>query len=98
MGSGPHEPWGVWGAEPPIVTGAAAMPFQRRGAPVCTTGAHRPPLCQLGPLTVQNPLMHRFVISQQSAAVVHFSCGAEQVLPGGLSEQVSSPFGPLGWQ
>ena len=23
MGSGPHEPWGVWGAEPPIVTGCS---------------------------------------------------------------------------
>src|SRR5262249_44284939 len=39
-------------------------------------------LAQLTPWSVQKPLMQRFVVSQQSAAVVHFSCGLEQFVFG----------------
>jgi hypothetical protein len=38
----------------------------------------------------QKPLMHLLFASQQSAAVVHFSCGPEHVA-GGMFEQTGPP-------
>jgi hypothetical protein len=50
-----------------------------------------------GGVTLQNPLMHRFVGSQQSAAVVQTSCGAEQSPVGGAFKHTSAPESS-GWQ
>jgi hypothetical protein len=48
--------------------------------------------------TAQKPLMHWFVGSQQLADVVHFSCGAEQLLLGGAFEHTRPPSAPFGSQ
>lgn len=58
----------------------------RRNAPYC------------GVDTVQNPSTHTFVGSQQSAAVVHFSCGCEHWLFGGVLLHTSPPSPALGSQ
>ena len=50
------------------------------------------------PLVAQKPLMQTLVASQQSAAVTHFSCGAEHMPESGMFEHTSAPFGPLGSQ
>ncbi len=47
-----------------------------------------------GVSSAQNPLMQMFVGSQQSAAVVHFSCSFEHIPSGGAFEQISSGIPP----
>jgi hypothetical protein len=44
-----------------------------------------------GPWSVQNPFRQMLVASQQSAAVVHFSCGLLHWLFGVSFAQTSSP-------
>jgi hypothetical protein len=44
--------------------------------------------------TEQNPLMHRLVLSQQSALVVHFSCSCEQFVLGGAFVHTRPPSAP----
>ena len=53
---------------------------------------------QAGPFCEQKPLMQRFVLSQQSAEVVHFSCGFEQLLFGLSLVHISAPPSPPGSQ